>query len=252
MSSSLLKSIHQQLLSAGRGASKMPGAFRTEQNYIGEQGRRAVSFVSIAPERLSSGMEALFTLMDDRQQPILLRAALGHLEFEALHPFKDGNGWVGRMLVTLMLWAGGAISAPHFYISRYFEDHKHDYIANIRELSANDAWDDWCIFFLTAVAEEGIHNLEMAEQIRSLYDEMKGHFSGLLASKWSVATLDYLFTYPVFRNNHFTQRAGIPPQTAARFTCVLLEAGLLETVEEASGRRPAIYRFEPLMEIVRV
>ncbi len=252
LSVSLVKSIHQQLLSAGRGARKSPGAFKTEQNYIGERGSREVSFVPIAPERLAPGMDALFELIHDEKWPILIRAALSHLEFEALHPFKDGNGRVGRMLITLLLWTGGAISAPHFYISRFFEDHKREYIGTMREVSRRSAWDEWCIFFLTAVEKQAIHNLDVAEQIRELYEALKIRISELLASKYSVTAVDFLFTYPVFRNNRFTKDAGIPPQTAARFSRVLLQEGLLETVEEASGRRSAIYRFEPLMKLVRV
>lgn len=252
LSTSLVKSMHQQLLSFGRGARKSPGAYKTEQNYIGELGSREVSFVPIAPEKLESGMEALFTLIGNPQMPILLRTALAHVEFEALHPFKDGNGRVGRMLITLMLWSAGAITAPHFYISRYFEDHKNEYIITMREVSAKGAWDEWCLFFLTAVKEQAIYNLEVAEKVRLLYEKMKLRFSELLASKWSVAALDYLFTYPVFFNSRFTSNAGISPQTAARFTRVLLQEGLLETVAEASGRRSAVYRFEPLMQLVRV
>jgi Fic family protein len=252
LSESLLKSIHQQLLSFGRGAGKSPGAYKTEQNYIGERGSREVSFVPVAPELLASGMESLFTVIGDEQMPILLRAALCHIEFEALHPFKDGNGRVGRMLITLMLWKGGAISAPHFYISRYFEDHKDEYIARMREVSTSDAWDDWCIFFLAAVKAQAIQNLDIAETIQACYEEMKTRFSDLLASKHSVTALDYMFTYPVFRNSRFTKNAGIPPQTAARFTRLLLQEGMLETVHESSGRKSAMYRFEPLMKLVRV
>lgn len=252
LSASLVKSMHQQLLSFGRGARKSPGAYKTEQNYIGERGNREMSFVPVAPEKLESGMEALFTLIGDSQMPILLRTALAHVEFEALHPFKDGNGRVGRMLITLMLWSAGAIAAPHFYISRYFEDHKDEYIATMREVSAKGAWDAWCIFFLTALKEQAVHNLAVTDQVSLLYEKMKLRFSDLLASKWSVAALDYLFTHPVFLNSRFTSSAGISPQTAARFTRLLLQGGLLETVAEASGRRSAVYRFEPLMELVRV
>ncbi|MEP2776580.1 MAG: Fic/DOC family N-terminal domain-containing protein [Luteolibacter sp.] len=252
LSSSLMKSIHQQLLSFGRGAEKSPGAYKSEQNYIGERGRREVSFVPISPEKLDSGMDALFSMISGGEMPVLLRAALCHLEFEALHPFKDGNGRVGRMLITLMLWSEGAISAPHFYISRYFEDHKDDYISKMREVSASGAWDEWCAFFLTAVEKQAIHNLDASEKIRSLYEEMKVRFSEILASKWSVAALDYMFTNPIFQNSRFTRNAGISPQTAARFTRVLLQEGLLQTVREAAGSKSATYRFEPLMKLVRV
>lgn len=252
LSESLLRSLHRQLLSFGRGAKKSPGAYKREQNYIGERGSRRVSFVPVAPEHLDAGMEALFAMIGDPTIPVLLRTALAHAEFEALHPFEDGNGRVGRMLITLMLWQGGAIAAPHFYISRYFEDYKDEYLDRLRAVSADDDWDGWCLFFLSAVEQQAIRNLEVAQEIRDFYEEMKVRFSELLASRFSIAALDYLFANPVFSNNRFTREAGIPVQTAARFSRVLLQAGLLQTVREASGRRPAIYRFEPLMAKVRV
>lgn len=251
LSESLVKSIHRQLLSFGRGANKSPGEYKREQNYIGERGSRKVSFVPIAPEHLASGMEALFKLAGDDAKPALLRTALAHAEFESLHPFEDGNGRVGRMLITLMLWQGGAISAPHFYISRYFEDRKDEYLDRLREVSAKDDWDGWCEFFLAAVAQQAVRNLEAAQGISDFYDEMKPRFIDLLSSKYAVAALDYFFTYPLFSNSRFTNRAGIPSQTAARFTRVLLQEGLLQAVSKASGRRSAIYRFEPLMKRVR-
>ena len=195
---------------------------------------------------------ALFKLAGDDARPVLLRTALGHAEFESLHPFEDGNGRVGRMLITLMLWQGRAISAPHFYISRYFEDRKDEYLYRLREVSANDDWDGWCEFFLAAVAQQAVRNLDVAQSISDFYDEMKPRFIELLSSKFAVAALDYLFTYPVFSNSRFTSKAGIPSQTAARFTRVLLQEGLLQTVSDASGRRSAVYRFEPLMSRVRV
>lgn len=252
LSESLIRSIHQQLLSFGRGVHRSPGSYKRAQNYVGERGSQVISFVPIAPEQLASGMAALIRLIHDEHLPILLRTAVAHAEFEALHPFEDGNGRVGRMLITLMLWRGGAIAAPHFYISRYFEDHKDEYINRLRDVSAQGDWEGWCAFFLAAVKEQAVQNLNVARNIRDCYEDMKRRFSDLLASKYALATLDYLFANPVFNNSRFTSSAGIPVATASRFTRLLLKEGLLETVREASGRRPAIYRFEPLMKKVRV
>lgn len=249
LSQSLIKSIHQQLLSFGRGANKGPGAYKQEQNYIGQG--RYVSFVPVSPEKLQTGMDDLFAMIGDEQVPILLRAGLSHVEFEALHPFKDGNGRVGRMLITLMLWAGGAISAPHFYISRYFEDHKGEYIERMREVSASGAWDEWLVFFLAGIEHQAIHNLEVAEKVRELYENMKVRFHEVLSSQWTQRALDFVFTYPVFRNSRFTKHAGIPEPTAKRLTPLLERAGLLDKISESSGRKSALYRFEALMKIVR-
>ncbi|MCK9454027.1 hypothetical protein [Sulfurimonas sp.] len=106
--------------------------------------------------------------------------------------------------------------------------------------------------FLKAIEEQAIRNLTIAENISKLYDSKKNKFSKILASKFSVQAFDYIFTNPVFRNNKFTQNSGIPTQTAARFTRVLLENNLLKVIEEPSGRRAALFVFEPLMELVRV
>lgn len=248
----LIKAAHQRLLSFGRGAAKTPGQYKTEQNYLADKTKRNILFVPIKPELLQDGMDALFRYIAESNHPPLLKAAISHVEFEALHPFKDGNGRIGRMLITLLLWQSGVISAPHFYISGYFEEHKDLYIDTMRAVSEKDDWTSWCILFLEAVEAQAIRNLAIAENVRMLYERMKQEFSNALASKWSVVALDYVFTNPVFRNNRFTNHSGIPPASAARFTRVLLDRKLLTTLEEPSGRRSALYMFEPLMELVRV
>jgi len=252
LSKSLVKGIHQRLLSFGRGATKSPGEFKNEQNYLADKSKKEILFVPVSPEKLQEGLDKLFEYIDQSTHPSLIKIGVTHIEFEALHPFKDGNGRIGRMLITLMLWASGTISAPHFYISGYLEDNKDVYIDTMRRVSAYGEWENWCSFFLKAVEQQAINNLIIAENIRSLYEEMKTIFSDVLSSKWSVSALDFVFTNPVFRNNKFTTHSGIPAASAARFTRVLLEKSLLKTIEEASGRRPALYSFEPLMKLVRV
>ncbi|AOY60692.1 Fic family protein [Desulfococcus multivorans] len=252
LSKSLIKAIHQRLLFYGRGASKSPGMFKNEQNYIADKLKRNILFIPISPEKLQEGLDKLFLYIEEGPHPTLVKTAIAHIEFEALHPFKDGNGRIGRMLITLMLWDSGTISAPHFYISGYLEDNKDRYIDTMRNVSENSDWESWCIFFMEAVEQQAIRNLTIAESIRALYENMKIVFSDALSSKWSVNALDFVFTNPVFRNNKFTHKSGISPATAARFTRVLLEKNLIVTVEDASGRKPALYSFEPLMELVRV
>lgn len=252
LSQHLIKTLHQQLLSFGRGAQKSPGQYKTEQNYLADKIKQKVLFTPISPEKLNDGLEKLFTYIKDGSDPILIKTALMHLEFEALHPFQDGNGRIGRMLITLLLWSSGTISEPHFYVSGYMEEHKDEYIDTMRNVSENNNWEAWCIFFLNAIEKQAIRNLEIAERIKNLYEDMKPVFSDALSSKWSVNALDYIFTNPIFRNNRFTSKSGIPGPTAARFTRILLDKELLRTLEESSGRRPALYAFEPLLQLVRV
>jgi Fic family protein len=252
LSQSLVKGIHQQLLSFGRGASKSPGQFKNEQNYLADKNRKKILFIPISPEILQDGLDKLFQYIDQSTHTPLVKAGIAHVEFEALHPFKDGNGRIGRMLITLMLWTSGIISAPHFYISGYMEDNKDLYIDTMRKVSEHGDWESWCCFFLEAVEQQAIRNLSIAEDIRALYEEMKTVFAEALCSKWSVNALDFVFSNPVFRNNKFTAKSGIPGPSASRFTRVLLEKGLIVTLEEASGRKAALYSFEPLMNLVRV
>jgi Fic family protein len=240
------------LLSYGRGASKSPGTFKQEQNYLADKWKKNILFIPISPEKLQEGLDKLFQYIEHGTHPTLIKTGITHIEFEALHPFNDGNGRIGRMLITLMLWASKTISAPHFYISGYLEDNKDLYIDTMRNVSEHGDWESWCIFFLEAIAQQSIRNLTIAENISTLYEEMKIVFSNALSSKWSVHTLDFVFTHPVFRNNKFTTNSGIPAASAARFTRVLLEKNLIVTSEEASGRRPALYSFEPLMKLLRV
>jgi Fic family protein len=252
LSQHLIRTLHQQLLSFGRGAQKSPGQYKTEQNYLADKIKQKVLFTPISPEKLNDGLEQLFTYIEESSDPILIKTALMHLEFEALHPFQDGNGRIGRMLISLLLWSSGTISEPHFYVSGYMEEHKDEYIDTMRNVSENNNWEAWCIFFLNAIEKQAIRNLEIAESIKNLYEDMKPVFSDALSSKWSVNALDYIFTNPIFRNNRFTSKSGIPGPTAARFTRILLDKELLRTLEESSGRRPALYAFEPLLKLVRV
>ncbi len=252
ISQSVIKGIHQRLLSLGRGASKSPGEFKKEQNYLADKLKKNILFIPVSPEKLQEGLDNLFLYMEQSTHPSLIKAGITHIEFEALHPFKDGNGRIGRMLITLMLWASGTISAPHFYISGYLEENKNLYIDTMRNVSEHGDWESWCIFFLEAIEQQAIRNLTIAENISKLYENMKIVFSDALSSKWSVNALDFVFTNPMFRNNKFVTNSGIPTSSAARFTRVLLENNLIATLEEASGRRPALYSFEPLMKLVRV
>lgn len=252
LSQHLIKTIHQQLLSFGRGATKAPGQYKVEQNYLADRIKQKILFIPISPEKLIEGMETMFNYLETSIHPALIKTGMMHLEFEALHPFQDGNGRIGRMLITLYLWKVGIISEPHFYISGYLEENKDYYIDLMRKVSETDEWEDWCIFFLNAVEKQAIKNLTIAENINKLYEEMKGIFSDVLSSKWSVNALDYIFTNPIFRNNKFTSKSGIPGPSAARFTRILLEKGLIRIIEEASGRKPALYAFEPLLKLVRV
>lgn len=156
------------------------------------------------------------------------------------------------MLITLMLWDSGVIAAPHFYISGYLEENKDRYIDSMRSVSKNSNWTDWCAFFMEALEQQAIRNFNTADHVQNLYEDMKIKFRDILASKWNINALDFVFTNPILRNSKFTKSSGIPASTAARFTRLLVKQEILNEIQPGSGRRSGLYIFEPLMRLVRV
>ncbi|MEN7538761.1 Fic family protein [Aurantiacibacter flavus] len=252
ISEHLIRAAHQQLLSFGRGARKNPGAYKVEQNYIGQNQRGKISYVPIAPEHLQPAMAELVQFINAGTMRPLLRTALAHVEFEALHPFEDGNGRIGRMLITLMLWKLGIIGQPNFFVSGYFETHKDEYIARMRAVSAEGDWSGWCVFFLEAMHAQASLNIETSDRIFALHGDMRERFREVLNSQFHDQALDFVFASPVFRNDRFVDRSGIPASSARALSRRLVEAGLLRTIEPAAGRRAALYAFDPLLDLLKV
>lgn len=248
----LIRSAHQQLLSIGRGARKRPGSYKVEQNFIGDERRGRIYYVPIAPEHLEPAMAALVRFMNEGDMRPLIRTAIAHVEFEALHPFEDGNGRIGRMLITLMLWKLGVLSQPNFFVSGYFEAHKEEYIERMRAVSASGDWTGWVVFFLRAMHEQATLNVRTADAIFSLHSEMRERFREVLNSQFHDQALDFVFASPVFRNDRFVDRSGIPATSARLLSRRLVDAGLLRTLQPAAGRRAALYAFDPLLDLLKV
>jgi len=249
---SLIRAAHQQLLSFGRGAHKRPGSYKVEQNYIGDNGRGKIYYVPISPGQLEPAMADLVHFMNESPMRPLIRTAIAHVEFEALHPFEDGNGRIGRMLITLMLWKLGVLSQPNFFVSGYFEAHKDEYIERMRAVSASGDWTGWVEFFLNALHEQASVNIRTADATIELYTTMRERFREELNSQFHDQALDFVFASPIFRNDRFVERSGIPASSARALSRRLVEAGLLRTIEPAAGRRAAMYAFDPLLNLLKV
>ncbi|SBW15049.1 hypothetical protein BR10RB9215_C11897 [Brucella sp. 10RB9215] len=248
----LIRTTHQQLLFVGRGAKKRPGTYKAEQNYIGDNRRGKIYYVPISPEQLAPAMEELVRFINKSPMRPLIRTALAHVEFEALHPFEDGNGRIGRMLITLMLWKLGTLSQPNFFVSGYFEEHKDEYIERMRAVSADGDWTGWIGFFLQAMHAQATVNIQTADRIFALYSDMRERFRVVLNSQFHDQALDFVFASPVFRNDRFVVRSGIPAASARALSRRLVEAGLLRTIEPAAGRRAALYSFDPLLDLLKI
>jgi len=181
----LLKEIHGVLLSRGRGSNKDPGEFRRSQNWIGGSRPGNAVLVPPPPDMLPDCLGALEKFLHDDpvRTPLLIKAALAHVQFETIHPFLDGNGRVGRLLITLLLCAEGALREPLLYLSLYFKRHRPEYYALLQRVRVEGDWESWVKFFLRGVQETAEEAAATARDLARLAqeDEHKLHRLGRAA-----------------------------------------------------------------------
>jgi len=252
LSSHLLREAHALLMDGVRGRDKDPGAFRSEQNWIGHHGcsLEQAAFVPIPQEHLQAGLDQWSAYVGSRAEPDpLVQLAVVHAEFEALHPFKDGNGRLGRMIIPLFLFARGILRGPNFYMSGYLEARREQYVESMRAISREGAWTPWCAFFLEGLIEQASENQAKAQAILELHQAMLRQVAELTHSQHAGRAVDFLFSRPVFASTHFIEGSQIPRPTALRFLSILRDASVLRTIREGAGRRPAIYAFPALLNI---
>ena len=188
LSNRVIREAHKELLDGVRGEGKSPGEFRRVPNWIGPPGcsQDEAKFVPIGADKLPEAMSAWERYIHIDAADQLVQLAILHAEFEALHPFLDGNGRLGRMLVPLFLWQRGLIRSPMFYISAYFETRRDAYNDGLLAVSRDDDWTGWCQFFLEAVRVQAQDNLKKAQGIIDLYEEMKRRVADLTQSRYAV------------------------------------------------------------------
>lgn len=169
----LLREIHGILLAEGRGADKTPGEFRRSQNWLGGTRPGNAVFVPPPPERLMECLDPFEHFLHDEPEPMpsLIKAALAQVQFETIHPFLDGNGRLGRMLITLLLCHDKVLSEPSLYLSLYFKVHRPEYYDHLQRVRTNGDWEGWLRFFLTGVAETATEATEAAQKLWTLFDE---------------------------------------------------------------------------------
>ena len=252
LSQQIIRTAHSILMSGVRGRDKSPGQYRAEQNWIGQHGcpMDEAGFVPIAPEHLQSGMDEWEKyLLDTGEKDALVQLAITHVEFEALHPFEDGNGRLGRMLIPLFLYQRKLLASPDFYISEYLEANRDEYQERLRAVSHDNDWTGWCVFFLKGISEQAAENERKARAILGLYGRVKEQVVELAHSQHSIKAVDFLFDTAIFTTPAFIRRSDIPKSTANRILTLLRNAGLLVTIREKRGRRPAVHAFPELLNI---
>ena len=244
LSQHMIRAAHKLLMKGVRGRKKTPGVYRKDQNWIGSSGcaMSEASFIPVAPEHLQAGMDEWDRYLNSKtEQDTLVQLAVLHIEFEALHPFNDGNGRLGRMLIPLFLFQRELLKSPDFYMSAYLEKHREEYQEKLRAVSRDGDWTGWCVFFLQGIKIQAVENKTKAEAIINLYNQKKNRIVDLTHSQYSIRAIDFIFKYPIFSAPVFVQRSGIPKPSAIRILSLLRENKILYSIRKGRGRRAGIY-----------
>ncbi|RZI99650.1 MAG: Fic family protein [Brevundimonas sp.] len=252
LSLSLIKSVHQRLMQGVRGRDKTPGAFREDQNWIGRPGAsiERARFVPPDPLVLMQALENWEAYLGAEDEDPIIQTAVAHAQFEILHPFKDGNGRIGRMMIPLLLYQRRALSRPMFYLSEYLESHRDEYYDRLLSVTADGDWQGWIEFFAGALVIQAESNLEKVRRIRDLYEDMRRRFVEVTHSQYAMAAVDTFFARPVIRAPDFSRMAGFNTRmTANNMLRQLVAAGLIQRIREGNGPTPAIYAMPQLINI---
>jgi Fic family protein len=250
LSMRVIKKSHEILLQGVRGEGKNRGSFRHQQVFIGKPGDSIRTAIYIPPsaEKIDSLMSNLEKYIHSDEKDLLVHLAIIHAQFELIHPFMDGNGRVGRMLMPLFLYFKKAISYPSFYLSEYLELHREEYYNTLLNISKENNWEGWILFFLQAVVAQSRKNIEKARKIIDLYERKKQRITELTRSQHSIKILDALFVKPVFQSQDFIRDSGITKGSAFRYIGVLEKNGVISSDKKPKNR---LYFFNKLLDIVK-
>lgn len=248
----LLLKLHEILLEGVRGRYKGRGKFRTIQNYIGPPGVGIEEAFYVPPEpgRVMEYMDNWEKYYHMTERDRLVQLAVIHAQFEVIHPFVDGNGRIGRMLIPLFLNETGILLRPTFYISAYLEARRKEYYHLLRELNGPESWNRWISFFLEAITVQARDNTEKALGIINLYERLKNEVLDLTRSQYAVPMLDHLFRQPILTPNKLIEEDDMPSKPMVmNLLSTLKEANILKILRESSGRRSQILALAELVNL---
>jgi Fic family protein len=251
MSSRLIREMHEKLLGKGRGSKKEPGHFRRSQNWVGGTRPGNAVFVPPPPVEVAECVSDLekFIHKLDAGIPVVIQAGMAHVQFETIHPFLDGNGRIGRLLITLMLCSSGVLREPLLYLSLFFKENRAEYYRLLDAVRKEGDWEEWVLFFLRGIAETAEGAVATARRLVSLFDEDKDRLKGLGRQAGSVLRLyEAMKQRPVSTIDDSTKRTGLSFPSTASSMQALLEIGL---VREITGKkRNRVYVYERYVSIL--
>ncbi len=250
MSLRLIRELHRVLMSGVRGEQMTPGEFRTSQNWIGRAGCLLDEATLVPPPvpEMHQALDAFEKFLHaPTDLPPLVRLALIHYQFEAIHPFVDGNGRIGRLLISLLLCEEGLLPSPLLYLSAFFERRRQDYYGRLLAVSREGAWEAWVDYFLEGVAEQSVDAMQRAIRLRALRDKYNVRLQKARSSALLVKLVDALFDHPAITVRRSAQLLKVTTRASSLNIGKLVDAGILS---EATGR--ARNRLFVAREIIRV
>jgi len=251
--SRMFKELHRVLLSHGvRGQNRVPGEFRKIQNFIGAPNCtiETASYVSPEPhlvDKYMSNLDKYINEPDDNFHP-LIRIAIIHAQFEAIHPFLDGNGRIGRILIPLYLFQAGILEAPNFFISDVLEQDKHKYYRLLNETRFKENWNEWIKFFLTSANKQAVKSIKLVEDINLLYERDLKTAIEVVSNTNVIKIVDVMFKQPIFNVKNISSLTGIPDVTCRRYLNQLEDAHLIFSNDKKRGKT---YFYYNLLDLIR-
>lgn len=249
----LIKETHAVLMKGVRGQEKNPGEFRYSQNWIGGQGStlKNARYIPPSPDDMQNAMSDLEKYINtDDNLDALIQAALIHYQFETIHPFLDGNGRVGRLLITLFLMDKGILTTPALYISYFLKKNRVEYYDRMTEVRTKGNYEQWIIFFLQAIMESAGDATSTIDELITLHDTNTSVISKLgRASKNTMLVFDYLESNPIIDIGKTAEALSITFNTASSAVRRLVDAGIL--VQTGGGGRNRTFAYEAYLDILR-
>jgi len=247
----LIREMHERLLSGVRGEKQTPGEFRRSQNWIGPPGCTLIDATYVPPpeDEMKQALNDLERYLHAKSSvPPLIRLALIHYQFEAIHPFLDGNGRIGRLLTTLLLYTEGLLPQPFLYLSAFFERYRDDYYRLLLQVSQRGSWTEWISFFLRAIEVQSKDAIARSAQLLHLWREYRALLQEARASALLLQLVDNLFAYPAITNVGASRRLNITPRSSQLNIEKLVAAGILKEV--TGQKRNRLYMAPRIIEII--
>ncbi len=250
LSNRLIREMHAELLSRGRGSEKAPGEFRRTQNWIGGTRPGNAHFIPPPPTQVEECMAALERFIHDEHTPYptLVKAALAHVQFETIHPFLDGNGRIGRLLIAFILHHHEALSQPLLYLSLYFKQHRAEYYRLLDLVRSEGDWEAWLDFFLEGVESTATNAVQTARRLVTLFKEDDARIKSLRRAASALRVFNALCERPVITLNEVCRRSSSSFPTATKGMEALLSLGIAQEV--TGQRRNRVFTYQRYLDIL--